>query len=70
MTPLCRALRLFRMEFAKLSAIIRTCRIRNVILENATESGEGDRALSVEECNCPIGTVGHSCDGCASGYWK
>lgn len=31
-------------------------------MEYATEDGAGDQAVSVEQCQCPVGYTGTSCE--------
>ncbi|KAI1726706.1 immunoglobulin domain-containing protein [Ditylenchus destructor] len=40
----------------------------SAILDCADQYGPGPQALEVEECQCPIGYVGTSCEDCAPGY--
>ncbi|KAJ0183614.1 hypothetical protein K1T71_000037 [Dendrolimus kikuchii] len=39
-------------------------------IETAEENGDGPLALHVEQCVCPEGYVGSSCEGCAPGYTR
>lgn len=43
--------------------------LTHVSLDTATETNIGtQRALEVEECRCPVGYIGLSCERCAPGY--
>lgn len=47
------------------------CRLQNVILDVADERFTGqNRALQVEECRCPPGYRGSSCEECDAGYHR
>lgn len=39
-------------------------------IETAESNGEGPRALHVEQCVCPAGYIGTSCEDCAPGYTR
>lgn len=39
-------------------------------LEIADERGVGERAAHVEQCQCPLGYLGTSCEDCAPGYTR
>jgi hypothetical protein len=39
-------------------------RLMEVRMEQATATGAGDLAVSVEECQCPVGYTGTSCEVC------
>lgn len=39
-------------------------RLMEVRMEKATTTGAGDLAVSVEECQCPVGYTGTSCEVC------
>lgn len=39
-------------------------RLMEVRMEQATTTGAGDLAVSVEECQCPVGYTGTSCEVC------
>lgn len=46
-------------------------RIGDVVLDTAERRNTGfERAYAVEECVCPVGYKGLSCENCDSGYWK
>ena len=51
-------------------------RLTGVVMESAEEVAEGsggdsgDRVSSVEQCECPPGYHGHSCEACSVGYWR
>ncbi|XP_052832935.1 basement membrane-specific heparan sulfate proteoglycan core protein isoform X4 [Octopus bimaculoides] len=45
-------------------------RISGIVMHMAREQGTGDRAVFVEECNCPTGYDGYSCERCSKGYYK
>ena len=38
------------------------CRLTEVELDIASDVGEGEQALSVEQCECPVGHTGTSCE--------
>lgn len=42
--------------------------LHNVKVDFAEPYGTGAPALSVEQCQCPVGYVGPSCEDCAPGY--
>ncbi|GCB66795.1 hypothetical protein scyTo_0005035, partial [Scyliorhinus torazame] len=44
--------------------------LRNVILEQASDAGEGIAASNVEICLCPANYVGDSCQDCSPGYYR
>merc|ERR1719354_611702 len=44
-------------------------RLENVNLEFADEGTDGTSVLTVEECVCPDGYTGSSCQLCAPGYY-
>lgn len=44
--------------------------LSNISLDTASEHGSNERALEVEQCACPQGHIGLSCEGCAPGYTK
>lgn len=39
-------------------------------IETAEEYGDGPPALHVEQCVCPKGYIGTSCEDCAPGYTR
>lgn len=40
-------------------------------IEVGTEDNSGgERAIRVEDCNCPLNYVGLSCEECAPGYYR
>nr|XP_039257196.1 laminin subunit alpha-1-like isoform X3 [Styela clava] len=45
-------------------------RIRDVSMDVAAPDGEGERVTSVEQCHCPPGYDGTSCEDCAEGYFR
>ena len=51
-------------------------RLRDVILQTAVEMDDMDeadsttRVTSVEQCQCPPGYYGYSCQECDVGYWR
>ncbi|XP_052752510.1 basement membrane-specific heparan sulfate proteoglycan core protein isoform X3 [Galleria mellonella] len=42
--------------------------IESASIETAEDSGTGEVALHVEQCDCPRGYIGTSCEDCAPGY--
>lgn len=44
----------------------------SVSLDTANERNTGslERALEVEQCKCPVGYVGLSCEDCDIGYYR
>ncbi|KER20855.1 hypothetical protein T265_10681 [Opisthorchis viverrini] len=46
-----------------------TIELRQVKLERAERDPDG-RIPSLEECICPVGHTGTSCESCAFGYWR
>ncbi|GAB1602266.1 basement membrane-specific heparan sulfate proteoglycan core protein-like isoform X6, partial [Argonauta hians] len=44
-------------------------RISGIVMYMAKEQGNGDRAIFVEECSCPTGYDGNSCEKCSKGYY-
>ncbi|XP_067856467.1 laminin subunit alpha-5 isoform X2 [Heptranchias perlo] len=57
-------IRALHSQLAKLVAL------RNVILEQASDSGDGSAANNVEICLCPANYVGDSCQDCSPGYYR
>ncbi|XP_078092838.1 laminin subunit alpha-5 isoform X1 [Mustelus asterias] len=57
-------IRALHSQLAKLVAL------RNVILEQASDSGEGIAASNVEICHCPANYIGDSCQDCSPGYYR
>ncbi|XP_069893790.1 basement membrane-specific heparan sulfate proteoglycan core protein isoform X4 [Dipodomys merriami] len=56
---------------ATFSSVPRTASISSVSLEVARPGpSHGPRALEVEECRCPPGYIGLSCQDCAPGYTR
>ena len=45
-------------------------RLSGVVMESAEEGEGGDMVSSVEQCECPPGYHGHSCEACSVGYWQ
>ena len=45
-------------------------RLMEVRMEQATATGAGDLAVSVEECQCPVGYTGTSCESCEAGFFR
>lgn len=45
-----------------------SAQISQVSLDYAEPYGQGAQALDVEQCSCPVGYVGPSCEDCAPGY--
>lgn len=46
-------------------------RLESVTLDSASDRNTGqERALEVEECYCPAGYIGTSCEDCAPGYTR
>ncbi|XP_069740233.1 laminin subunit alpha-5 isoform X2 [Narcine bancroftii] len=52
------------------SQLARLVALRNVILEQASNSGDGNAASNVEICFCPANYVGDSCQNCSPGYYR
>ncbi|XP_072098440.1 laminin subunit alpha-5 isoform X1 [Mobula birostris] len=52
------------------SQLAKLVTLRNVILEQASDFGDGDAASNVEICLCPANYVGDSCQDCAPGYYR
>lgn len=48
------------------------CSLISVSLDTANERNTGslERALEVEQCKCPVGYVGLSCEDCDIGYYR
>lgn len=44
----------------------------SVTLDTANErnTGSNERAFAVEQCSCPVGYTGLSCEDCAVGYTR
>ncbi|XP_059508738.1 laminin subunit alpha-5 isoform X2 [Stegostoma tigrinum] len=57
-------IRALHSQLAKLVAL------RNVILEQASDAGEGSVASNVEICHCPANYMGDSCQDCSPGYYR
>ncbi|XP_053101455.1 laminin subunit alpha-5 isoform X2 [Hemicordylus capensis] len=55
---------------ALFSQISSSVSLKEVILEKATETGEGIQASNVELCMCPANYRGDSCQECAPGYYR
>ncbi|XP_063440155.1 laminin-like protein epi-1 isoform X2 [Mytilus trossulus] len=45
-------------------------RLMEVKMEYATEDGAGEQAVSVEQCQCPVGYTGTSCESCETGFYR
>ncbi|XP_021350179.1 laminin subunit alpha-like isoform X1 [Mizuhopecten yessoensis] len=45
-------------------------RLMNVTMLVAAADGDDGPALSVEQCNCPPGYTGTSCESCSQGYYR
>uniref|UniRef100_A0ABL0EJV2 Basement membrane-specific heparan sulfate proteoglycan core protein n=1 Tax=Rhodnius prolixus TaxID=13249 RepID=A0ABL0EJV2_RHOPR len=70
----------FLMALADLSAIhikatytthTQSASLESVTLDSASDRNTGqERALEVEECYCPAGYIGTSCEDCAPGYTR
>jgi len=45
-------------------------RLTSVQLDVASENGTGEMATSVEQCQCPRGYEGTSCEDCMMGYYR
>ncbi|XP_078274826.1 laminin subunit alpha-5 [Rhinoraja longicauda] len=52
------------------SQLAKRVTLHNVILEQATNSGDGEAANNVEICLCPANYVGDSCQDCSPGYYR
>lgn len=44
--------------------------IESASIETADANGDGPQALHVEQCICPAGYIGTSCEDCAPGYTR
>ena len=44
--------------------------LSSISFETADERGQGGRAIEVEQCQCPLGYLGTSCEDCAPGYTR
>ncbi|WAR24784.1 LAMA-like protein [Mya arenaria] len=51
-------------------SLVDEIRLMEVELDVASENGTGERAISVEQCQCPRGYSGASCEDCADGYYR
>ncbi|KAH3831938.1 hypothetical protein DPMN_105211 [Dreissena polymorpha] len=51
-------------------SLVQEVRLMEVELDVATENGTGEIAVSVEQCTCPRGYRGTSCEDCAMGYYR
>ncbi|XP_052778102.1 laminin subunit alpha-like [Mya arenaria] len=51
-------------------SLVDEIRLMEVELDVASENGTGERAKSVEQCQCPRGYSGASCEDCADGYYR
>lgn len=44
--------------------------IATASIDTAEANGNGPQALHVEQCSCPTGYIGTSCENCAPGYTR
>ncbi|XP_053393780.1 laminin subunit alpha-like isoform X2 [Mercenaria mercenaria] len=51
-------------------SVVNEIRLTAVELDIAAETGFGEYAASVEECACPRGYTGTSCESCVKGYYR